>query len=204
MKRHRLRIKGPAGRIETVIDDPEGERRGLALIAHPHPLHGGTMDNKVVTTLSKVALAAGQVAVRVNFRGVGASEGGFDHGEGETEDLLAVAAAVAQGYPGLAWTLMGFSFGAYVQHRVAQRLDPRLPARRLILVGPAVSMYDFGAVPIATDIVHGEMDELIPLAAVRAYAETHGYPLHVIPGADHFFHRKLTDLKTEVAALCPH
>lgn len=200
MKRHRLRIKGPAGWLETVIDDPEGARAGLALIAHPHPLHGGTMDNKVVTTLAKVAHTCGLVAVRANFRGVGASEGHFDHGAGETEDLLAVAAAVAQGYPGLAWILMGFSFGAYVQHRVAHRL----PAKRLILVGPAVSMYDFGPVPVPVDIFHGEQDALIPLSAVRAYAEAHGYPLHVIPGADHFFHGKLTDLKRQVGArLCP-
>jgi len=197
VKRHTLRIKGPAGAIETVVEDPEGQRRGLALIAHPHPLHGGTMDNKVVTTLAKAALECGYVAVRPNFRGVGASEGEFDHGQGETEDLLTVAAAIAPGFPGLTWRLLGFSFGAYVQHRVAHRL----PADRLILVGPAVGMYDFLPPAIRTDILHGAEDELIPVGVVTDYARAQAIPLHVLPGASHFFHGKLIELKATLLAL---
>lgn len=199
MKRHRLRIKLPVGKIETVIEDPEGERRGLALIAHPHPLHGGSLDNKVAWTLAKAALNRGLVAIRPNFRGVGESEGSFDHGIGETEDLLGIAAAVAPHYPNLSWTLMGFSFGAYVQHRVAAELH----AERLIMVGPAVSMYAFDAPAIPTHIVHGTEDELIPVTAVRAYAQAHGIALHEIAGAGHFFHGQLKPLQTLVESLCP-
>lgn len=199
MKRHALRIKRPGGGfIETLIEDPRQEHAGLALIAHPHPLHGGTMDNKVVHTLAKAALQCGYVAVRSNFRGVGASDGEFDHGIGETEDLHAVAAAIAPHYPGLEWSLLGFSFGAYVQHRLARRM----PAKRLLLVGPAVSMYPFEAPAIPTDIIHGAADQLIPLPAVDAYARAHGITLHVVPDADHFFHGRLTDLKQLLLHLC--
>ena len=198
MKTHRLRIKLPVGQIETVIEDPEGERRGLALIAHPHPLHGGSLDNKVAWTLAKSALNCGLVAIRPNFRGVGASEGQFDHGIGETEDMLGLAASIASHYPDLPWTLMGFSFGAYVQHRVAAELS----AERLIMVGPAVSMYDFSAPDLPTHIIHGCEDELIPLAAVREYANLHQIPLHEIEGAGHFFHGKLKPLQILVESLC--
>ncbi len=198
MKRHKLRIKLPAGKIETVIEDPEEGRRGLALIAHPHPLHGGSLDNKVAWTLAKAAVNRGLVAVRPNFRGVGESEGAFDHGIGETEDLLGLAAAIAPHYPGLPWTLMGFSFGAYVQHRVAAQLH----ADRLIMVGPAVSMYDFAGPPIPAHLIHGVEDELIPIAAVRKYAHAHGIPLHEIEGAGHFFHGKLKPLQALVESLC--
>ncbi len=226
MKQHRLRIKLPIGQIETVIEDPESHRRGLALIAHPHPLHGGSLDNKVAWTLARAAVNQGLVAVRPNFRGVGASEGEFDHSIGETEDLLGLAAAVEAHYralhraapgssrpagadrseapgggntlPDLPWTLMGFSFGAYVQHRVAAELA----AERLIMVGPAVSMYAFAAPAIPTHIIHGSEDELIPIAAVREYARSHAIPLHEIEGAGHFFHGKLKPLQTLVERLC--
>ncbi|TCS73384.1 hypothetical protein EDC61_102154 [Sulfuritortus calidifontis] len=202
MKRYKLRVKrADGGAVETVIEDPEENRRGLALIAHPHPLHGGSMDNKVVTTLARAAVECGYVAVRPNFRGVGSSDGEFDHGEGETEDLLAVAGFVCPRFGDLPLQLYGFSFGAYVQHRVARRLK----AERLVMVGPAVSMYAFEAPAIRTDIIHGEVDELIPLAAVQAYAQQHNIPLHVIAGADHFFHKKLRALQEQLLALCqPH
>lgn len=198
MKRHRLRIKGPVGWLESVIDESQGEPRGLALVAHPHPLHGGTLDNKVAQTLAKAANNLGLTAIRPNFRGVGGSEGEFDHGQGETEDLLALAALAGQRFPRLPWLLLGFSFGAYVQHRVAQRLA----ARRMILVGPAVTLYAFDPPACPTEIIHGAEDELIPLATVRTYAERYGIPLHVLPGAGHFFHGQLGELRARVEGLC--
>ncbi len=198
MKKHRLRIKGPAGAIETVIEEPSGEIRGLALIAHPHPLKGGSLDNKVAWTLARAAVACGLVAVRPNFRGVGDSAGEFDHGIGETADLLALADAITAHYGKLPWTLMGFSFGAYVQHRVARELA----AVRLIMVGPAVSMYAFEATSMPTTILHGSEDEVIPFAAAREYAEAHAIPLIAIEGAGHFFHGRLRELQTRVEQLC--
>ncbi len=197
MKRHTLHIETAGARIETVIEEPDGEPIGLALIAHPHPLHGGTMDNKVAHTLAKAALACGLVAVRPNFRGVGASTGEHAHGLAETDDLIAVAEHIEPQFSHLPWTLLGFSFGCYVQHRVAQRLR----ARQLIMVGPAVSMYDFDPPAIPTTIIHGEQDELIPLAAVQAYAREHDVALHVMPDAGHFFHGKLVALRTLVESL---
>ncbi len=198
MTKHRLRIKGPAGAIETVIEEPVGTPLGLALIAHPHPLKGGSLDNKVAWTLARAAVACGLVAVRPNFRGVGDSAGEYDHGIGETEDLLALSRAITAHYGELAWTLMGFSFGAYVQHRVAQELH----AERLIMVGPAVSMYSFEATRIPATIIHGTEDEVIPFHAAREYADTHAIPLIAIEGAGHFFHGKLRELQTLVEALC--
>jgi alpha/beta superfamily hydrolase len=201
-KQHKLRIKGPVGAIETVIEEPVGVFAnapvGLALIAHPHPLKGGSLDNKVAWTLARAAVACGLVAVRPNFRGVGSSAGEYDHGIGETEDLLALAAAITAHYGKLPWTLMGFSFGAYVQHRVAQELH----AERLIMVGPAVSMYAFEAARIPTTILHGIEDEVIPFQAAREYADLHAIPLIAIEGAGHFFHGKLRALQSQVEALC--
>lgn len=197
MKRHKLRIKVSIGQIETVIEEPEAAPRGLALIAHPHPLKGGSLDNKVAWTLARAALACGLVAVRPNFRGVGDSDGSFDHGIGETEDLLALAASVASHYGDLPWTLLGFSFGAYVQHRVARELH----ARQLIMVGPAVSMYAFEANTIPTAIIHGGEDEVIPFAAARDYAGRHDIPLIEIDGAGHFFHGRLRELQAHVERL---
>jgi alpha/beta superfamily hydrolase len=219
LKKHRLRIKVPVGHLETVVEEPQGVPRGLALIAHPHPLKGGSLDNKVAWTLARAALACGLVAVRPNFRGVGESSGAFDHGIGESEDLLALAASVASHYGALPsqegrrirkeaeppttplpWTLMGFSFGAYVQHRVARELH----AERLIMVAPAVSMYEFEATSIPTSIIHGDQDEVIPFAAARDYAERHGIPLIAIADTGHFFHGRLRELQQRVESLiCP-
>jgi len=198
LKKHKLRIKGPAGAIETVVEVPAGEARGLALVAHPHPLRGGSLDNKVAWSLARAALACGLIAIRPNFRGVGASEGDFDHGVGETEDLLAVARAGAARYGPLPWTLLGFSFGAYVQQRVAKRLH----AERLIMVGPAVSLYAFEPTRMPATIIHGEQDEVIPFAAARDYAKAHAIPLIVVEGCGHFFHGRLRELREHVERLC--
>jgi hypothetical protein len=199
VKRYKLRIPVAVGKLETVIDDPEGERRGLLLVAHPHPLHGGTLDNKVVTTLAKAANEAGWVSVRPNFRGVGMSDGAYDAGLGETDDLLAVARFVETNYPNLPWALAGFSFGAFVQHRLRQQLD----ARRLILVAPAVTMYEFDPVPPDSVLIYGDADELIAPAAMQRWAEGQHLAVKVIPDAGHFFHGKLRELKQAFMEACP-
>jgi alpha/beta superfamily hydrolase len=199
VKRYKLRIPVPAGKLETVIDDPEGERRGLLLVAHPHPLHGGTLDNKVVTTLARAANEAGWVSVRPNFRGVGMSDGSYDNGIGETDDLLAVARFVEASYPNLPWALAGFSFGAFVQHRLRQQLN----ARRLILVAPAVTMYEFDPVPADSVMIFGDADELIPPSAMQSWAEQQQLAVKVVPGAGHFFHGKLKELKQAFLEACP-
>jgi alpha/beta superfamily hydrolase len=199
VKRYKLRIPVAVGKLETVIDDPEGERRGLLLVAHPHPLHGGTLDNKVVTTLAKAANEAGWVSVRPNFRGVGMSDGAYDSGVGETDDLLAVARFVETNYPSLPWALAGFSFGAFVQHRLRQQLD----ARRLILVAPAVTMYEFDPVPPDSVLIYGDADELIAPDAMQRWAEAQHLAVKVIPDAGHFFHGKLRELKQAFMEACP-
>ncbi|MBN8764977.1 MAG: alpha/beta hydrolase [Thiobacillus sp. SCN 64-317] len=199
MKRYKLRIPVSVGKLETVIDDPETGRRGLLLVAHPHPLHGGSLDNKVVTTLAKAANEVGWVSVRPNFRGVGMSDGEFDAGIGEAEDLLAVARFVEMSYPDLPWALAGFSFGAFVQHRLRQEL----PAQRLILVAPAVTLYEFDPVPPDTVVIYGDADELIPPATIRLWAEQQQLAMKAIPGAGHFFHGKLKELKQAFLEACP-
>jgi len=199
MKRYKLRIPVSVGKLETVIDDPETGRRGLLLVAHPHPLHGGSLDNKVVTTLAKAANEAGWVSVRPNFRGVGMSDGEFDAGIGEAGDLLAVPRFVEMSYPDLPWALAGFSFGAFVQHRLRQEL----PAQRLILVAPAVTLYEFDPVPPDTVVIYGDADELIPPATIRLWAEQQQLALKAIPGAGHCFHGKLKELKQAFLEACP-
>jgi alpha/beta superfamily hydrolase len=183
----RALIEGPVGKIETDINDPGGERRGIALIAHPNPVQGGTKDNKVVTTLAKAFFSLGCVAARPNFRGVGATEGNHDEGRGETEDLLAVAAHLRRQYGDLPLTLAGFSFGSFVQTRVAKRLA----AARMVLVGPAVNRFPAETVPPGTLVIHGELDDVVPLAAVLDWARPQGLPVVVVPGGEHFFHGRL-------------
>lgn len=193
-------IDGPVGRIDTAVDTPaQGTVRGLAVIAHPHPLFGGTRDNKVVQTLARALLALGYVCWRPDFRGVGATQGTYDEGRGETEDLLAVVAAARADAPGgesLPLVLAGFSFGTFVQSRVAQRLaDAGRPASRLVFVGTAASRFEVAPVPGDTVVIHGEQDDTVPLSSVLDWARPQELPVVVIPGADHFFHRKLTGLK---------
>jgi len=183
----RVVIDGPAGGIETDINDPGDGRRGVALVAHPNPVQGGTKDNKVVTTLAKTFFALGYVAARPNFRGVGASEGAFDQGRGETEDLIAVAAHLKRHYGKLPVVLAGFSFGAFVQTRAARRIHPQ----RMVLVGAAVNRFKAEGVPADTLVVHGEHDDVVPLAAVLDWARPQHLPIVVVPGGEHFFHGRL-------------
>ncbi|MGW8183453.1 MAG: alpha/beta hydrolase [Burkholderiales bacterium] len=183
-------IDGPAGDIETDINDPGDARRGIALIAHPNPVQGGTKDNKVVTTLAKSFYALGYVAARPNFRGVGKSEGAFDHGRGEAEDLVAVIEHLRRQYGRLPVALAGFSFGAFVQTRVARRVHPQ----RMVLVGPAVNRFHAESVPADTLVIHGEHDDVVPLAAVFDWARPQHLPVVVVPGGEHFFHGRLSVL----------
>jgi len=199
MSRHEhLLLDGPDGKIEVFLD-PHEAPTGIGLIAHPHPLFGGTADNKVVTTLARAFRELGCVTLRPSFRGVGGSEGEHDHGIAETDDLLAVH-AYARGRFGreLPVYLAGFSFGAYVTTRLALRLqEGGDPARRLVLVGTAAGFiegmrqYETAAVPADTIVIHGAADETVPLANVLAWAEPMNLPVTVVPGADHFFHRRL-------------
>ncbi len=185
-------VRGPAGRIECAVDEPQGAARGIALIAHPHPLYGGTLDNKVVQTLARAFVELGYAAWRPNFRGVGATDGTHDAGRGEVDDLAAVLAHAGADRPVLA----GFSFGAAVQARLATRIPPA----RMVLVGTAVTNLDVPAVPAGTLLIHGERDETVALAAVLDWARPQELPVLVVPDADHFFHRKLPVLKQAVTA----
>lgn len=183
----RIMIQGPAGGIETDVNDPGDSRRGIALIAHPNPVQGGTKDNKVVTTLAKAFFALGYVTARPNFRGVGASAGSFDQGRGEAEDIVAVAAYLRQHFGDLPVVLAGFSFGAFVQTLAAVAIGPR----RMVLVGPAVNRFQANPVPADTLVIHGEHDDVVPLAAVLDWARPQHLPIVVVPGGEHFFHGRL-------------
>lgn len=189
-------VPGPAGQIEIAIDLPAAGATpvGTALVCHPNPTQGGTMDNKVVQTLARAFLQLGWRAVRFNFRGIGRSEGAWDEGRGEVDDALAVLAAVRA--PGEALILAGFSFGGYVASRAAQRVAE--PAQRLVLVGPATSRFDTAPVPADTVVVHGEVDDVVPLASVLDWARPQSLPVTVVPGVGHFFHGQLPLLKSLV------
>lgn len=198
----RLTVAGPAGDIACAVDAPAAgvAPRGVAVVCHPHPQHGGTMDNKVVMTLARAFVALGHTSVRFNFRGVGGSQGAWDEGRGEVDDALAVVQALrAAGRP--LW-LAGFSFGGYVASQAATRLAPEAAAERLVLVGPAASRFPLAPVPAGTLVVHGELDEVVPLAAVFDWARPQALPVTVLPGAGHFFHGQLSVLKQIVLAAC--
>jgi len=194
----RLAVTGPAGAIEVVRNVPAPAPRGIALVCHPHPLQGGTLDNKVVQTLAKTFFALGYVAVRFNFRGVGQSAGSFDEGNGETDDALAVLADAHQRFgDALPVVLAGFSFGSYVVTRAASRVD----AERLVLIGPAVKRFPVLHVPADTIVVHGEEDDVVPLADVFAWARPQQLPIVVFPGSGHFFHGRLPQLARIVTTM---
>ena len=201
-KSEKFTLAGGAGQMEGVIDYPKIEPRGVALVAHPHPLYGGTMDNKVAVTLMRTFVNLGYVVARINFRGVGASAGVHDHGIGETDDMAILHRWMTAKYPGLPVALSGFSFGTFVQSRLAQRLAAAgTPAERLVLVGTAARKWELAPVPADTILIHGENDDTIPLADVLDWLRPQDIPIIVIPGADHFFHRKLGHIKNWVVQL---
>ncbi|MBL8459366.1 MAG: alpha/beta hydrolase [Zoogloea sp.] len=190
-------INGPDGPIDLIIDTPDIVR-GIALVCHPHPLFHGANTNKVAHTLARVFRELGYAALRPNFRGVGKSVGKHDNGIAETEDMLSVISWAQSRWGGLPLALGGFSFGAYVQTRVAARLaDGVTPAERIVLVGTAAGevtgarSYTTLPVPPGSLIIHGEKDETVALGNVLAWADPQELPVVVVPGADHFFHGKL-------------
>ena len=191
-------VAGPAGAIECAIDAPNAEvpARGMALICHPNPTQGGTMDNKVVQTLARAFMQLGYRAVRFNFRGIGQSEGGWDEGRGEIDDALAVHDALR--VAGEPLVLAGFSFGGYVASQAALRLADNAKAERMVLVGPAASRFDTAVVPADTLVIHGEVDDVVPLSAVLDWARPQSLPIVVVPGVGHFFHGQLPLLKSLV------
>ena len=191
-------VAGPVGELACALDAPVDEvaPRGLAVVCHPHPLHGGTMNNKVVQTLARAFVQRGWRSVRFDFRGVGVSAGHWDGGVGEIDDALAVVRAFRA--PGQPLALAGFSFGAYVASQVAARLADQTPAERVILVGPAVQSFAVAALPPASLVVHGEVDEVVPLSAVLDWARPQVQPVVVVPATGHFFHGQLALLKSLV------
>lgn len=211
-----IHIDGVVGQIEISIDLPDELKtnpdflvRGLALVAHPHPLMGGTMDNKVAQTMARAFNQLGYVSVRPNFRGVGATAGVHDDGIGEMEDLLHVTdwmrtpsswnqfeATAQQFWVQTANTLplvvSGFSFGSFVGTHLVQRLaELGRSAERLVMVGSAAGKWILAPVPADTILIHGEVDEIIPLIDVLDWARPQELTVQVVPGADHFFHRRL-------------
>lgn len=190
---------GLAGDIDCAIDWPEHTPRGWALVLHPHPLHGGARDNKVVTTIARACVQHGLVALRPNFRGVGGSNGEFDKAIGETADMHALLEQFAQRHPDIAalpWVLGGFSFGTAVAAQLYSGLSDHRPDA-VILTGTAAQRFTFRdiALPDHTLLVHGETDDVVPLNEAMEFARAHELPMVVIPDASHFFHGKLLTLR---------
>jgi len=197
----KIRLQGAAGVIEVQRDQPSEAdgTRGIAVIAHPHPLFGGTMDNKVVQTLARAFVACGWTAVRFNFRGVGASDGVHDEGRGEREDMLNVVQQLAPEGP---LAIAGFSFGAFVASCTAEELWASRDIRQLVLVGTAASRFAVdhqrALMRIGRQRGHGEADDTVPLSAVIDWARPQSLPVTVVPGGGHFFHGQLPLLKSLV------
>jgi alpha/beta superfamily hydrolase len=200
-------LDGNAGKMECLLDLPEDGApgapapRGIALVAHPHPLYGGTMENKVAHALARTFVGLGYAVARFNFRGVGASEGVHDHGIGETDDMLVMYEYMTAQYPGVPVALSGFSFGTFVQAQLCARLENEGKPdaiERMVLVGTAAGKWPMPHVPEDTILIHGELDDTITLQMVFDWARPLEIPVIVIPGADHFFHKRLNPIKSLV------
>lgn len=200
---NRCFLDGPAGKLETVIGVPQSIPQGIAVIAHPHPQHGGTMDNKVVQTIFTTLLDLEFITVKFNFRGVEQSEGSYGHGIGEIEDVIAVVDAIRDQFKKQVMNkpllLAGFSFGGAVQLHVAHKLNPQY----LILVAPSVINLQAPEVPETTHyalIIQGDKDNIVLPETILAWATPRSQPVVFIPGAEHFFHGKLSILKQIIHA----
>ena len=195
----RITWRGEAGAIEGLLDQPEGAARGVAVVAHPHPLFGGTMDNKVVQTLARAFVQCGWTVARFNFRGVGASEGAHDAGAGEARDFLSVVEQVA---PTGALAIAGFSFGSFVASHAIQSLWEKRDIEKIVFVGTATERLAVADVPQSlhdkTLVIHGEQDDTVSLASVMDWARPQSLPVMVVPGGGHFFHGQLPLLKSLV------
>ncbi|HAV34972.1 MAG TPA: alpha/beta hydrolase [Massilia sp.] len=192
-------LTGHAGKMECLLDLPEEAPRGIALVAHPHPLYGGTMENKVTQTLARTFVTLGYATARFNFRGVGESEGEHDRGHGEVDDMQVMLEHMQEQYPGLPVALSGFSFGTFVQAQLQARLAAEgKSVQRMVLVGTAAGKWPMPSVPEDTILIHGEQDDTITLQMVFDWARPLEIPVIVIPGADHFFHRRLNPIKNLV------
>jgi len=201
-----LDFQGETGDISCVVDWPDSVPRGWALVLHPNPMQGGTRDNKIVTTLARASVQQGLVAVRPNFRGIGTSAGQFDHGVGETADMLALITQFCAAYPEVAagkWMLGGFSFGTSVAAQAYSTLaqDGQTLPDLLVLVGSAVQRFRFRDVQLPADalLIHGDDDDVVPLAETMDFARQAQLPVVVVPNAGHFFHGRLGILKQLVA-----
>lgn len=195
-------FQGQAGAIDCAVDWPTGTPRGWALVLHPNPVQGGTRDNKVVTTIARSCVQEGLVAVRPNFRGIGKSEGEFDNGVGETQDMLDVVEQFSRDYPDIAsgkWVMGGFSFGTSIGAQLYSTLaehQQKVPDV-VILAGPAIERFNFRAVELPDDtlLIHGELDDVVPLSETMDFARKADLPVVVIPESGHFFHGKLIALR---------
>jgi alpha/beta superfamily hydrolase len=196
-------LTGAAGQLQCAFDLPPDQTPiGIALVAHPHPLYGGTMENKVVLTLARTFVGLGYATARMNFRGVEQSEGVHDRGEGETEDMRTLLNHMQNMYSDLPVALAGFSFGTFVQSCLQRSLAAeQRPAQRLAFVGCAAGKWELGEVPSDTILIHGEQDVTIPLRDVLNWARPQDLAVTVIPGCGHFFHRKLHHIKNLLTAL---
>lgn len=209
MAAQREQLAGPAGRLEAVIEQGSDAPDFIAIVCHPHPLFGGTMDNKVVTTLTRLVRDKGGVVVRFNFRGVGESQGAYSDGIGETEDLLAVHSWLRQQWPSLPLWLAGFSFGSFVAARGAEILNANGdPVNHLLLVAPPVHHYAFAEIEktgCPVTVVQGEDDEVVPAEQVFQWAAATPLEPDLIrfPDCGHFFHGRLVDLKEAAASHLP-
>ncbi|MGB2247164.1 MAG: alpha/beta hydrolase [Alcanivorax sediminis] len=209
MAAQREQLAGPAGRLEAVVEQDRETPDFIAIVCHPHPLFGGTMDNKVVTTLTRMVRDKGGVVVRFNFRGVGESQGAYSDGIGETEDLLAVHSWLRQQWPSLPLWLAGFSFGSFVAARGAEILNANGdPVNNLLLVAPPVHHYPFTDIESTgcpVTVVQGEEDEVVPAEQVFQWAASTPLQPDLIrfPECGHFFHGRLVELKEAAASHLP-
>lgn len=202
MRNKTMVFQGQAGAIDCAVDWPEGTPRGWALVLHPNPVQGGTRDNKVVTTIARSCVQEGLVAIRPNFRGIGKSEGAFDDGVGETQDMLAVVEQFSRDHPDIAagkWVMGGFSFGTSIGAQLYSTLaehKQKIPDA-VILAGPAIERFKFRAVELPDDamLIHGELDDVVPLSETMDFARKAGLPVVVVPESGHFFHGKLITLR---------
>jgi alpha/beta superfamily hydrolase len=189
-------VHGPVGKLQVLEEVPDREPAAVAVICHPHPLHGGALSNKVVHQLAKTFVELGAVGIRFNFRGVEQSEGHYDEGRGEVEDLIAMVEWATDRWPGLPLWLGGFSFGGFIAVKGAHAVDPDW----LVTVAPAVNYFpevELPFVDVPWLLVHGEADDVVPFEHVEEWLVTldRQPKLAVLPDVGHFFHGRLNDLK---------